>query len=433
MPPFGWTGQITPASVPFDLCGTQGPKGDDLKTLLLQLDPDDDEAEQRIREELERRGARELAQALHGQLDELLPANAGDDAVRQAPDRVAQTGGRVRDVLRRMLQQSADLGVSSAVAGLEGIGIGFDWTLANQDAAEWVRQYTFDLVQGIQQTTQARMQQAVTEWVNNGDPLPALIRELEPLFGRERAKLVAITEVTRAYQKGSELAWRRSGVVEEMEWVTVRDEAVCPRCGPLHGKRTRLERPDFDGLAGPPAHPRCRCFTRPLVKEVQEPARLRNAEAPGEVRPLVVTGQDARETDPSAQITRLTDRKEVLSLGEYRGGSADTVRRHWPEAVTNQVVLTGERRAHYLARHPEMSLYERELLSVLFEPDEIHRNAQDPHIGIWYRKTRNGRYLRAVVWVSDREGLQNSVHSLRLADEREVQQGRRRGRVLWEK
>jgi hypothetical protein len=135
----------------------------------------------------------------------------------------------------------------------------------------------------------------------------------------------------------------------------------------------------------------------------------------------------------AAKIDTLTDRKAVLQMGVLPEQLSQTVRQIWTESVTSQVVLTGERRAHYLERHAEMRGLERELLATIFEPDEIHRNKRDSQIGIWYRRLNSSQYTRVVIWVSDKPGLQNSIHSFRLADEREVTMGRKQERLLWAK
>lgn len=240
---------------------------DVFKQLLLQLDPDDDEAEQHIRAGIERRMELELTDAFEEQLGLLLPDDAGDDAVRAAASQVAATSEPVREVLRRNLAQAASLGVTVALDTLEGIGYGFDWTLANTDAARWASQYSFELVRGINATSQARLQQAVTDWFQERTTLPDLVRELQPTFGRRRARLIAQTETTRAATEGSVRGFEQSGVVQQGEWVTVRDERVCPQCGPLHGQRAPLRGQFSGGQSYPPAHPGCRCFVRPVIED----------------------------------------------------------------------------------------------------------------------------------------------------------------------
>jgi SPP1 gp7 family putative phage head morphogenesis protein len=164
-----------------------------------------------------------------------------------------------------MLQRSADLGVNVAIDQFDRIGFGFDWTLANQRAAEWASQYTGQLIADIDRTTQGRLRTAVSEWISNGDPLSKLRGELAPIFGDKRADLIASTEVTRAYSEANRIAYRESGVVDQIEWRTAADELVCPICGPLGGKRDTLDG-DFGGAGMPPAHPRCRCWIVPVVE-----------------------------------------------------------------------------------------------------------------------------------------------------------------------
>ena len=240
------------------------------KAMVLQLDRDDDEAERAMRLSLDRRTSREVRAIFNDMLDTLYPEGYGEfqdpNLEAQRVRRLFEEEQRLYDTIGRALQDGVDLGVSVAVDQLENIGYGFDWTLANVQAREWATQYTGGLIRGISETTQRGVQQAVARWIDNGEPLEALIRDIQPLFGRKRAERIAATEVTRAYQQGSEAAWKASGVVMEMEWVTVNDERVCPQCGPMHAMRAPLSG-TFNGIAAPPRHVGCRCFTRPVVEE----------------------------------------------------------------------------------------------------------------------------------------------------------------------
>lgn len=236
--------------------------------MVLQLDPDDAEAEQAIRMAVEYRTTDELEDALGKWLKDVIP-NASSVELAEMQRRLVNGSWRVRDVLRRALQDSADLGVSVAVDQLGTIGFGFDWTLANAQAARWVEQYTFDLIGGITRTTSRRMQTAVREWINNGDPLPSLIRDLEPMFGRARAELIASTEVTRGYAEGQQIAYQESGIVSQWEFRNSEDERVCPICGPLGGEVAPLgegwRHPDGT-IYKLPTHPRCRCWAVPVIE-----------------------------------------------------------------------------------------------------------------------------------------------------------------------
>lgn len=75
---------------------------------------------------------------------------------------------------------------------------------------------------------------------------------------RQRAYMVAETELVTAYNQGNEQAVRQAQEQGKLGTVrrigsTADDERVCPRCAEKHGKEIPLE----DGI--PPWHPRCRC------------------------------------------------------------------------------------------------------------------------------------------------------------------------------
>lgn len=234
---------------------------------VLQLDPDDDEAEQAARMATERQATNEIADGLNTQMRRSFATSP--ESAEAAVQAVRENVGPVRDALRRALIQAADLGVRIGVRQLDTIGMGFDWTLANTAARDWANQYVGQLITGIEETTRAQVRQAVAAWVDNGDPLETLIRELEPTFGRARAELIASTEVTRAYSEGTTAAYRAAGVIERMEWRTAADEVVCPICGALNRQQAalgeRFTNPNNGREYFPPAHPRCRCWIVPVV------------------------------------------------------------------------------------------------------------------------------------------------------------------------
>jgi SPP1 gp7 family putative phage head morphogenesis protein len=241
------------------------------KAMTLQLDPDDDEAEQQARMELERELADNLERELTRQLNTLLPPGTPDDEidnlVRAAAGRVDETSSGVREVLRRALIEDASLGVAVAFDTLERVGMAFDWTLANTEAAEWARRYSFDLVTRINDHTRTRLGTAVNDWFNARTTLRDLRRELAPLFDNRRAQLIAQTETTRAAAEGARIGFAQTEGINEWEWAAVADERVCPICGGLHGKRAVLGQPFVWNGAQytPPAHPGCRCFVRAVI------------------------------------------------------------------------------------------------------------------------------------------------------------------------
>ena len=98
------------------------------------------------------------------------------------------------------------------------------------------------------------------------------------------------------------------------------------------------------------------------------------------------------------------------------------------------VVLTGERRRHYLTDHPDIAPYEQMLARVVLNPDQVHRNRKDPRTAIFYKRMDEEHYLRAAIVLQLQAGeLKHSVFSFRLAKNKEVEDGRRGGRVIWSK
>ena len=144
-------------------------------------------------------------------------------------------------------------------------GVGVDWALINRRAAEWARQYTFDLVRGINGNTRAALQEKISAFYTERLTMDKLRELIEPLYGPVRAEMIAATETTRAAVNGelgvvTEL--RNVGIEMVSVWNTSNDDIVCPLCGPRNQKR------QGDGWNDPPpAHPRCRCWLNHIFKD----------------------------------------------------------------------------------------------------------------------------------------------------------------------
>jgi len=239
-----------------------------MKAMVLQLDPDDDEAERAIRDALERRTERNLREGFNEMIETLFPQGYGewrDPAI--AADWINKQW-RMTDAMEKKLKaalyDSVSLGVNVSLDLLEQVGISFDYTMVLDEALEWARNYSYELITGIEATGRDVVARAVARFIEAGKPLEELAGELASIYSGPRAAMIASTETTRAFYEGQVASFRGSGVIKKMEWRTARDERVCPTCGPLHGKRTAMGG-TFDGIT-PPAHPRCRCWIAPVVE-----------------------------------------------------------------------------------------------------------------------------------------------------------------------
>lgn len=141
-----------------------------------------------------------------------------------------------------------------------------DWSLVNQDAADWAKDYTFDLVKGIADNTRDSLQDIISTAIEESQPLSDVRDAIDPLFGPVRAEMIATTEITRASSEGEAAAVDRlaeQGVQMRATWLTREDEKVCPICGSLDGTQAddsgTFTSEDGDDYDMPPAHPNCRC------------------------------------------------------------------------------------------------------------------------------------------------------------------------------
>lgn len=137
-----------------------------------------------------------------------------------------------------------------------------DWELLAHEARDFARQYVFNLIRNVDDTTRSQVREAVTKWIESGLPLDDLKAQLQQVFDDPaRADLIAQTETTRAYAAGSLERYRRADV-QMVKFVTVNDSHVCPTCAAYMGQVMPI-----DSGVVVPVHPGCRCYWRPVVED----------------------------------------------------------------------------------------------------------------------------------------------------------------------
>jgi len=156
---------------------------------------------------------------------------------------------------------SAAITTDEAMRLAADVGIVFDPAVINVDAVRWARDYSYELVRGITDTTRTLVSEATATFVETpGMTIGDLERLLKPAFGSVRAEMIAVTETTRAFSAATtetQALLNQTGVQMIRIWNTRNDEVVCPICGPLNG----LPESEWRGMFGdgPPAHVNCRC------------------------------------------------------------------------------------------------------------------------------------------------------------------------------
>src|SRR5512145_150961 len=172
--------------------------------------------------------------------------------------------GELWDSLNELLIVTLTDGIADGVEALpEEYRVLADFNRVNQEVLDYARQYRYDWIKKINDTTRQQVQTAMQDWIREGSPLSALAARLAPVFGKVRAEMIAATETTRVYAKGNQQAWESTEVVGAMKIQTAKDEKVCPICGPRDGSEVGIG--DTDAM--PPFHVNCRCWTRPVVDE----------------------------------------------------------------------------------------------------------------------------------------------------------------------
>jgi SPP1 gp7 family putative phage head morphogenesis protein len=177
-----------------------------------------------------------------------------------------------RQLLSILLPRFEQMALAAGQAAARKAGIAFNPTLYNPQAEAWARGYADQVLDELNTTSKDRWESVIADYIARpGATIGELNTALTPFFGRERAALISVTETTRAFASGEELAYQAEGIAE-WTWQTNRNELVCRICGPLNGKTVKLGQPfgvDRKGnpIYKPGAHPGCRCWVRPKVGE----------------------------------------------------------------------------------------------------------------------------------------------------------------------
>lgn len=250
-----------------------------------------------------------------------MPAVASvDDAQRLAGpgDYWATFGQIVASALTPALERGAAIGVDEAqhddtfklakavdvqTAGQGGAAaIGINWDLVNTQARDWASAYSAQLVRRIADVTRARIQAAVTSFIDTSEDIPDLARRIRKIINDpRRALLIAQTESTRSFAEGNTLAWTAQGI-QGRKWFNVEDSLVCPICRHLGGQVAKLGQPfkgpDGQDIDNPPGHPGCRCYVQPVEVVANKPAKPKTPKpAPG---PVVATPAPVAAVMPPA-------------------------------------------------------------------------------------------------------------------------------------
>lgn len=159
--------------------------------------------------------------------------------------------------------------LTGAIGGIElfaeSVTIGIDWSGINRFALEFARTYAYDLIRGIDQVSRDRVSSAVDAFIETPGFTMRDLQDMLP-FSEQRSRTIAVTETTRAYAQGQQMAANElkeqfPDVRVVKTWYTNNDDRVCDLCGPLDGVEVDYDAEFEPGVDNPPRHVGCRCWT----------------------------------------------------------------------------------------------------------------------------------------------------------------------------
>ncbi len=175
---------------------------------------------------------------------------------------------------------------------------------------------SFAELEGITEQMSTRMVRTLADGLVQGKGPRDIAADLaaDVDISKERALVIARTEIVRAHSEGQLDAMEQLGVEEvgvAVEWSTAGDERVCKRCAPLEGVVLTLA--EAHGMI--PRHPQCRCAFLPAG-----------------------VGEGKRgQTSTKKGITEAIDLSLTMGGGEENDtwGPAETIAKKRPESILN--------------------------------------------------------------------------------------------------
>ncbi len=185
--------------------------------------------------------------------------------IEAATEALERARGRWELAMRPSLETVAKRATAKAAAAL---GVRFD--LLQPGLLEYVEREAAFLITSVHDTTKDHVRRAIRDGLESGDGIRNIAKRVADAgaFSRDRAKLIATTEVTRT-RNGAALERmqayaERTGLTVTKTWVNSADERVrkAHKDQPVGvgGESRPVDKPFSNGLQGP-SEPNCRCST----------------------------------------------------------------------------------------------------------------------------------------------------------------------------
>lgn len=173
---------------------------------------------------------------------------------------------------------------------LQALTISVTFDMDYLPTKEFIAEHSYKMAVNVNETTKNQIRGLFTESTNQGYSVAQIEKRIIEMFdgiSKTRANMIARTEPIRAYNAGSDSAYRQSGVVQVVRWLTAADERKCIFCAEMHGKTRVIQnnyfnqgdrfsvldangkiqtlKLDYSEVRFPPLHTKCRCTEQPVI------------------------------------------------------------------------------------------------------------------------------------------------------------------------
>jgi HK97 family phage portal protein len=181
----------------------------------------------------------------------------------EADAALEQARGRWAVNLKPALESIGNRSVAKA-----GASVGVSFNQLQPGLLEYVERHAAELITGVTDTTKDKVARAIRDGLESGDGIRGIAKRVEAsgAFSRDRAKLIATTEVTTvrngAALESMESYAERTGLTTTKTWINSADSKVRPEhlnhpIG-VGGEKRKVNETFSNGLKAP-GEPGCRC------------------------------------------------------------------------------------------------------------------------------------------------------------------------------
>ena len=173
---------------------------------------------------------------------------------------------RLKEQIDRYIKQGYTKGAIKATTDLSalGIAISFEPFPVDFQAVGVLVDNNFSLVRNANGFMKKEMLRHISNGILEGKSIYKIQRDLRTTIkiSKQRATMIARTEIIRAYAQGAVNQYKKVGV-KKFKWICAYDDRTCERCASRDGKIYSFGEPQ------PPLHPNCRCAVAPIVDKIK--------------------------------------------------------------------------------------------------------------------------------------------------------------------